>query len=49
MAKKKENRGGAGRGQGRKPGIKFKEGTKVMRIPLSLVPAVESLISKSNK
>lgn len=48
--KKKDNRGGARKGAGRKPGrfVKTvkKEKTVVMRIPLSKVEAVKKLIGK---
>lgn len=50
--KKKSTRGGAREGAGRKPGKKAfkntvkKEATKVIRIPLSLVPVVMKLIKQ---
>jgi hypothetical protein len=51
MKKKKDNRGGAGRGQGRKTGFrmkksKLKEKTKVRRIPIGLLEAVDELIER---
>lgn len=42
----KENRGGKREGAGRKPGITFKEQTKVRRIPVSLLPKVDAMIEK---
>lgn len=42
MKKDKENRGGKRPGSGRKK----KEPTKVMRIPVPLVPKVEDMIEK---
>jgi hypothetical protein len=50
---KKENRGGARKGSGRKPGkkafVKAKPNpTKVMRIPVELVEAVQDLIDRYN-
>jgi hypothetical protein len=50
MAKSKKKitgRGGAGRGQG--PKFKYGEPTKLMRIPISLVPEVEKLIQSKSK
>jgi hypothetical protein len=53
--KKKENRGGARNGAGRKPGkkafinVEKKEATKVMRVPVGLVEAVQDLISRYNE
>lgn len=50
-SKKKDNRGGAGRGQGRKSGDKAfvnvakKEPTIVMRVPVSLKSTVQKLIA----
>lgn len=44
--KRKDPRGGPGRGQGRKKGVTFKEPTVVMRIPVSKVDAVKKLIGK---
>ena len=46
MKNKIENRGGVREGAGRP---KTKEDTKVMRVPLSLVPNVEKLIAKHNR
>jgi hypothetical protein len=45
MRKKKEKRGGAREGAGRKP----KEPTVVMRIPVSKVPAVKKLILQTSE
>lgn len=42
---KKKPHGGKRKGAGRKLGVKFKEPTVVMRIPLSKVEAVKKLIS----
>jgi len=41
MEDKKENRGGARKGAGRKEGTVFAEPTTVMRIPNSLVPLIK--------
>lgn len=48
----KSTQGGKRKGAGRKKGFKMKESdkkepTKVMRIPISLVPKVEKLLSQS--
>lgn len=47
--KKKDNRGGYREGAGRKLGVKFKEATVVMRVPVSLVAKVKALIAGSRK
>lgn len=44
--KKEPTHGGARKGAGRPEGSVVKEATKVMRIPLSKVDAVEKLIGK---
>jgi hypothetical protein len=46
MKKKKDNRGGKREGAGRP---KTKEETKVRRIPVSLLPAVDDLIEDYRK
>lgn len=44
--KKKKTHGGPGRGQGRKPGITFKEPTVVIRVPISKLSAVKKILKK---
>jgi hypothetical protein len=39
--------GGRRKGSGRKPGVTFKEPTKVIRVPLSKVGAVLKVISNT--
>jgi hypothetical protein len=53
MSEKKGSHGGKRKGAGRKSGFKLpksklKERTKVMRIPVKLVEAVEELIERYN-